>query len=196
MQRRDFITMIAVGIAVALAPSATLHADGGGTVQAPATAASTQLLPDTIIIPIDAVSIYFPEIVTTASTGLDQTAVGKPVATRAVIYTSVDGMQKVTISVGQYATAGEASATYQDAVRASEIVPGSSALAPPGLGEQSFAGTVAMGAETHVGVGAQVGRLIVAATIAGYDATPDNVANVFALAAEETDLAQNSPAGS
>ena len=39
-----------------------------------------------------------------------------------------------------------------------------------------------MGAETHVGLGALVGKLIVGVTLAGYDPTPDNVAKLVAVA--------------
>ena len=42
-----------------------------------------------------------------------------------------------------------------------------------------------MGAETHVGLGALVGKLITGVTLAGYDATPENVAKLFALANKE-----------
>jgi len=42
-----------------------------------------------------------------------------------------------------------------------------------------------MGAETHVGLGALVGKLIVGVTLAGYDATPDNVAKLVAVARKE-----------
>ena len=42
-----------------------------------------------------------------------------------------------------------------------------------------------MGAETHVGLGALVGKLIVGVTLAGYDAMPDNVAKLVALAHKE-----------
>ena len=42
-----------------------------------------------------------------------------------------------------------------------------------------------IGAETHVGLGALVGRLIVGVTLAGCDATPDNVAKLVALTHKE-----------
>jgi hypothetical protein len=42
-----------------------------------------------------------------------------------------------------------------------------------------------MGAETHVGLGALAGKLIVGVTLAGYDATPDNIAKLVAVARKE-----------
>ena len=39
-----------------------------------------------------------------------------------------------------------------------------------------------MDAETHVGLGTLDHKLIVGATLAGYDATPDNVTNLVAVA--------------
>jgi hypothetical protein len=62
------------------------------------------------------------------------------------------------------------------------------------VGQQSFAGTVTMGGETHVGLGALDGRLIVGATLAGFDATPDNLINLVALARAQ-DAAANAAAG-
>jgi hypothetical protein len=44
---------------------------------------------------------------------------------------------------------------------------------------------VVAGAETHVGLGALDGTLIVGATLAGYDATPNNIAQLVALASTE-----------
>jgi hypothetical protein len=197
MNRRSILRISAMAIGVALVPSAmTLKVDAGSTVQAPAVGAAARLLPGTIIIPIDVVSMYFPEIAMVASTGPNQGAVGRPVATRATIYTSSDSTQKVTISVDEYATAADASATYQEAVQGSLNAPGFSLLSPPNVGQQAYAGTSTMGDETHVGLGVQQGRLIVAATIAGYDVTPESIANVFAIAAKETDLVRTTAGGS
>ena len=39
-----------------------------------------------------------------------------------------------------------------------------------------------MGAETHIGLGALNDKLIVGATLAGYDATPDNTDKLVAVA--------------
>jgi cation transport ATPase len=44
---------------------------------------------------------------------------------------------------------------------------------------------VTQGEETHIGLGALHGTLIVGATLAGYDSTPDNVAKLVSLAREE-----------
>ena len=63
------------------------------------------------------------------------------------------------------------------------------------MGQKAFAGTVTMGAETHVGLGALVGKLIVGVTLAGYDATPHNVAKLVALAHKE-DAAARAPGAS
>ncbi len=38
------------------------------------------------------------------------------------------------------------------------------------------------GGETHVGLGALDGNFVFGATLAGFDATPDNVANLVGLA--------------
>src|SRR5215467_10071422 len=96
-------------------------------------------------------------------------------ATRSVIYTTGDGSKKVTLTVDQYGSASDASSAYQQAMQKSEAVPGFTPLPPPNVGQQSFAGTATIGTETHVGLGALDGMLIVGATLAGYDATPNNI---------------------
>lgn len=50
------------------------------------------------------------------------------------------------------------------------------------LGQQAFAGTTTMDAETHIGLGTLDHKLIVGATLAGYDATPDNPTKLVAVA--------------
>jgi hypothetical protein len=64
-------------------------------------------------------------------------------------------------------------------------IPGFKPLSVSNVGQKAFAGTVTMGAETHVGFGALVGKLIVGVTLAGFDATPNNVAKLVALAHKE-----------
>ena len=58
------------------------------------------------------------------------------------------------------------------------------------LGQRAFAGSVTRGAETHVGLGVLDDKLIVGATLAGYDATPDNTVKLVAVARTE-DAAAN-----
>ena len=47
------------------------------------------------------------------------------------------------------------------------------------LGQDAFVGTVTQGGETHIGLGALHGTLIVGATLAGYDPTPENTARLI-----------------
>ncbi len=79
-----------------------------------------------------------------------------------------------------------------------QSVPGFKPVPVPNLGQQAFAGTVTMGAETHVGLGALDDTLIVGATLAGYDATPGNTAKLVALARTEDAAAKMAlrPSGS
>jgi hypothetical protein len=142
------------------------------------------MLPRNVVAPLNVINGLFPEVTREASTGRDSTATGHPRATRSVIYATADGSKKVTITVDQYETSRDALSAYQEAVQKSKI-PGFKPLAAPNLGQQAFAGTVTMGAETHVGLGARDGKLIIGATLAGFDATPDNVAKLAALANAE-----------
>ena len=115
------------------------------------------------------------------ATGQDETAVGKPKATRSVTYATADGLQRVVISVDQYPSREEASSAYQQAFQMSEEVPGAKGEPVSDLGQQAFIGVATQGNETHVGGGALYGDLIVTVTLQGYDGTKQNKAKVTAM---------------
>jgi hypothetical protein len=150
------------------------------SLSAPATSGGT--LPRNVIVPLSEVTRLFPDIIREASTGRNVTATGSPKATRMAIYESGDGSKKVTITVDQYGSSSDASSAYKQAVQKSQSVPGFEPVRVPSLGQQSFAGTTTRNAETHIGLGALDHKLIVAATLAGYEATPDNVTKLVAVA--------------
>jgi hypothetical protein len=148
--------------------------------------ASAALLPRDTVVPVSVVTRYFPDVTTEATTGPNETSVGKPIGSRSVVFASADGNKKVTLSVDQYASASDAAAAYQTAVQGSKAAPGFKPAASPSLGEEAFAGTSQVGAETHFGVGARDGILIMSATHAGdIPVTPDNSNSLVALGAEE-----------
>ena len=147
---------------------------------APATSGGT--LPRDVIVPLSEVSRLFPDITRETSTGRNLTATGNPKATRLVIYESGDGSKKVTITVDQYGSSRDASSAYKQAVQKSQSVPGFKPVQVPRLGQQAFAGTTTMDGETHIGLGTLDHKLIVGATLAGYDATPDNATKLVAVA--------------
>jgi hypothetical protein len=147
---------------------------------APATPSGT--LPRNVIVPLSEVSRLFPDITRETSTGRNLTATGNPKATRLVIYESGDGSKKVTIMVDQYGSSRDASSAYKQAVQKSQSVPGFKPVRVPRLGQQAFAGTTTMDGETHIGLGTLDHKLIVGATLAGYDATPDNATKLVAVA--------------
>lgn len=153
-------------------------------------AAPGATLPRNVIVSLGVVSRLFPDIAREASTGGNLTATGNPTATRMVIYETGDGSKKVTITVDQYASASDASSAYRQAVEKSRSVPGFKPVPVPTLGQQTFAGTVTQGAETHIGLGALDRRLIVGATLAGYDAMPDSIAKLVAVARMQGDAAR------
>jgi hypothetical protein len=136
------------------------------------------------VVPLSVVDEFYPQVAQEASTGQNVTAVGNPQATRSVIYANDDNSKKVTVTVDQYESETDASSAYEQAVEKSKI-PGFKPVSVSNVGQKAFAGTVTMGAETHVGLGALVGKLIVGVTLAGFDATPDNVAKLVTLAQKE-----------
>lgn len=157
------------------------------------------LLPRETVVPASAVTQYFPDVSTEASTGANETSVGKPIASRSVVFVSADGKKKVTLSVDQYATANDAASAYQTAVEGSKDAPGFKPAAAPNLGEEAFAGTSQVGAEMHFGIGARDGRLIMSATHAGdIPVTPENSDKLTTLGGEELATAKTvlGPSGS
>jgi hypothetical protein len=147
--------------------------------------ASDSMLPRKIVVPISMVNRFFPEVTREASTGHNLTAVANAKATRSVIYANSDSSRKVTITVDQYLTASDAWSAYQEAVAKSKTVPGFKPVPAENLGQNAFVGTVTQDGETHIGLGELHDVLIVGATLAGYDPTPENTARLISLTREE-----------
>ena len=150
-----------------------------------AASSSYGLLPRNYVVLLNLVNQHFNSITQQDSTGEDSTAQGDPDATRAVFFVNDHGLQKVTITVDRYRNSSDATSAYQTALQKSEEVPGFEPIPIPSVGQQSFAGSVTQDGETHVGLGAQDGNFVFGATLAGFDATPDNVANLVGLARAE-----------
>jgi hypothetical protein len=167
---------------IALVGALSLAAHGQSSPSTTSTPES--VLPRSFVVSLSVVEEFFPEVTKEASTGQNSTAVGNPKTTRSVIYANDDSSKKVTISVDQYENTTDASSAYEQAVEKSKI-PGFKPVSVPNLGQKAFAGTVTSGTETHVGLGALAGKLIVGVTLAGYDATPQNVTKLAALAHKE-----------
>jgi hypothetical protein len=71
-------------------------------------------------------------------------------------------------------------------VEGSKAAPGFKPAASPTLGQEAFAGTSQVGAETHFGLGGRDGRLIMSATHAGdIPVTPENSNSLVSLGGEE-----------
>jgi hypothetical protein len=176
-----------------IAVSGTLSLAAYGQSPSPgsdSTSAAASLLPRNVVVPISVVNRFFPEVTQEANTGPNVTAVGNPKATRSVIYANGDNSKKVTITVDQYASSSDASSAYQEAVQKSKIVPGFKPISAPNLGENAFIGTATQGTETHIGLCALKRTLVVEATLAGYELTPDKIANLISLTREEESAAK------
>jgi hypothetical protein len=160
--------------------------------------AAPPLLPRDTVVPVSVVTEHFPDVTKEGSTGPNETSVGKPIASRSVVFTSADGKKKVTVSIDQYASASDAASAYQTAVQGSKAAPGFNPAAAP-KGEEAFAGTSQVGDEMHFGLGARDGRLIMSATHAGdIPVTPDNTSNLISLGGAELTTAKQAlgPSGS
>jgi len=161
---------------------------------AAATSASGSLLSREVVVPLSVANRFFPEITREATTGQNLTAVGNTKATRSVIYANSDSSKNVTITVDQYASSSDASSAYQEAVQKSKTVPGLKPIPAENLGQNAFIGTVTQGGETHIGLGVLDGTVIVGATLAGFDPTPDIIDKLISMTREEEGLAKTAVA--
>jgi len=161
---------------------------------AAATSASGSLLSREVVVPLSVVNRFFPEITREATTGQNLTAVGNAKATRSVIYANSDSSKNVTMTVDQYASSSDASSAYQEAVQKSKTVPGFKPIPAENLGQNAFIGTVTQGGETHIGLGALDGTVIVGATLAGFDPTPDIIDKLISMTREEEGVAKTAVA--
>ena len=149
--------------------------------QQDATTSEASLLPQEIVVGLDVVQTYFPEIEQQTATSENSTASGTPDATRMVIYEGGDG-RRVTVSVDRYPSVDAAATAFEQAIDNSEAVPGFVALpAPADVGDKAFAGSVTQGDDTHIGYGALAGENIIGVTSAGYPATTENVEKLAGL---------------
>jgi hypothetical protein len=129
-----------IALSVAAVEALSLAAYGQSSPGSGMTSSSDSLLPRNAVVPKTVVNSFFPEVSQEASTGQNSTAVGKPKATRSVIYVNSDSSKKVTITVDQYVSSSEASSAYQQAVQKSKAVPGFKPVAVPDLGANAFVG--------------------------------------------------------
>ncbi len=172
------IALAAASMALTIAMLTSMAGCGSSS----AAGATSSLLPRNFVILVNLVNQYFDAITQQESTGEDSIAQGNPVATRAVFFINDAGTLLVTITADRYRNTSDAASAYQTALQKSEAVPGFTPISIPPVGQQSFAGSVTQGTETHVGLGALDGKFVFGATLAGFDATSDNVANLVGLA--------------
>ena len=198
-QRASWVAVLSVAASALLSLAAC--GDNSSSTTAPSTTTTTAaaVLPRNTVVPVSVVTQYFPDVTKEVSTGPNETSVGKPIASRSVVFASLDGKKKVTLSVDQYASASDAAAAYQTAVQGSKAAPGFKPAASPNLGQEAFAGTSQVGAEMHFGIGARNGTLIISVTHAGdIPVTPDNSNNLISLGGMELTTAKQvlGPSGS
>jgi hypothetical protein len=146
---------------------------------------SPGLLTRRVVVSLDVVARYFPEITVVTRSGANETATGHPVATRSVAFGNGSGAKKITLSVDRFASTGDALSAFREAVAKSQAVAGFAPIIVPNLGRETFAGSVTQGDETHVGLGVLVGTLTVGATLAGFSASTANVSKLVSLARAE-----------
>jgi hypothetical protein len=181
------LAVLLIAVVAAFSPAAYGQSSSSSISTA---SASGSLLPRNVVVPLRVVKRFFAEVTQQASTGRNLTAVGNPKATRSVIYANDDDSKKVTITVDLYRNSRDAWPAFREALQKSKDVPGFKPISIPTVGQRAFAGMVTMGTETHVGLGALDGKLIVGVTLAGFDATRRNISELVALARVEVAAAK------
>lgn len=181
------LAVLLIAVVAAFSPAAYGQSSSSSISTA---SASGSLLPRNVVVPLRVVKRFFAEVTQQASTGRNLTAVGNPKATRSVIYANADDSKKVTITVDLYRNSRDAWPAFREALQKSKDVPGFKPISIPTVGQRAFAGMVTMGTETHVGLGALDGKLIVGVTLAGFDATRRNISELVALARVEVAAAK------
>jgi hypothetical protein len=154
---------------------------GSPAAKVPSMTSHGSVLPRDLIILLSTVQEVLPEMSRETATGQDETAVGNVTGTRSVTYATADGSQRVVISVDQYPSPQDSSSAYQQAIQASQEVPGAKGEPVSDLGQRAFIGVATQGNETHVGGGALYGDLIVTVTLQGYEGTKENRAKVATI---------------
>jgi len=139
------------------------------------------VLPPSTIVDLSAVQDVFDDMTREQYSGTDKTAAGNPTATRSTIFADETGKKKVTLTVDRYATGRDALNAYREAVSKSKLAE-FKPLSVPVIGQATFAGRVTRDNETHLGMGALDGNLVIGATIAGYPASHANLDGLVSLA--------------
>jgi hypothetical protein len=142
-----------------------------------------------MFISLKAVKQYFPAV-TRYRADTNPGALGSPIGTRAVNFTSDDSASKVTLSVDEYENPGDAQSAYEQAAQKaqrSEVSP----IALSNVGQEVFANTITESGETHIEIVALDGALIVGTKLSGYDSTTENIAKLASVAREEVAQARS-----
>ena len=143
-------------------------------------AKSEPLLRRNVVVSIRDVEQSFPEISKQTDSGADASAAAKPIATRMVVFSSRDGAKKLTLSVDEYEYGSQAVRAYEEAARKGEL-PEFEPIAISNVGQQVFAGALKQGGETQIVVTAVDDTLLVAAMLAGYEDTTENISKLADL---------------
>lgn len=177
-------TLALSGVRQSHAKTATPESDDASATRGP-----VKLLPRDVILPVAAVQAVIPEIAEETNTGANASAMGTPIANRAVTYSTADGAHHLVLSVDEYRSAEDAAREFNEAVEASQEVPGVATEMVSNLGEAALLGVVTQGDETHVGGGALFGNLVVGATLQSFDGTAENKARVAELLRKQAEHA-------
>ena len=166
-------------------------ADSGATAAVPAKSsprtksdASLPVLPRKMVVTLKAVQQFFPAVTRELNTGANPAPIGNPKASRMVVYATNDASKKVILSVDDYENPSEAWLAYQQALKKSDL-PQFTSIAVSNVGQQVVAGTITEGGETHTQVTTLDGALLVAGTLAGFDATTEDIGKLVELTREE-----------
>jgi hypothetical protein len=150
---------------------------------------SEPLLRRNVVVSIKDIARLFPEIIKQTDSGADTGAPAQPLASRMVVFASRDGAKKLTLTVDQYKYGSQAVLAYEEAARKSDL-PEFEPIAIANVGQKVFAGALKQGGETRILVAAVDDTILVAAILAGYEDTTENISKLADLARLEVSEAR------
>jgi len=185
MFARSHVAWLAVGLVVfSLAASAQDEpATEAGTATSSAISKSDFALPRNMFVSLKVVREFFPEPIRQQNAAESSAPLGKALAARTIVYANKDGSRRVLLAVSLYANPSESTLAYQEALRKTQL-PEFNPIAVSNVGQQVF-GIMTQGTETQVSIYSLDDMLMVTGTLAGYDATTEDISKLVDLTRKE-----------
>jgi len=181
--RRSYVAWLALGL-VAFSLAASAQDEPGIPTTSTAASRSDAELPRSMFVSLKAVKEFFPEVSRQQNVAEPTASPGKPLATRMMVYASGNGAKEVFLAISHYETPNDSGLAYQETTRKTQL-PEFNPIAVSNVGQQVFGGIITQGAQTQISLYTLDDTLIVTTTLAGYDASTENISKLVELTRKE-----------